>query len=277
MEIFSLGNKKYQVKKDWIQLPQNQSLNNITGISADNNGKIYVLQRSNPFMLVFSSTGELINEWSDESVSDGHYFRIAPDGRVCVADRNHHRIVVFNSFGEIVQIIGDQQKPGDLGAPFNHPTDVTVTNNGNFFVSDGYGNFSVHHFNSKGELINTWGKPGEGEGEFTVPHSVLVDKQNRILVCDRENNRVQIFDQSGKYLDEIKNIYRPMNICEDNEGFLYVTDHTPSLNLFNPDGELLGRFLTLGTVGHGVTVDENGDIYVAEMFHDKIIKFICLS
>ena len=220
-------------------------------------------------MLVFSNDGELINEWSDETLSDGHYFTITADGRVCVVDRNHHRIVIFNSSGEILQIIGDQQNPGGLGVPFNHPTDVTVTDTGDFFVSDGYGNFSVHHFNSNGELINTWGKPGKGEGEFTVPHSVLVDQQNRILVADRENNRVQIFNQSGEYLDEIENLYHPMNIYEDKDGYLYVTDQTPTLNLFNPNGELLGRFLTLGTVGHGVTVDENGDIYIAEMFHDK--------
>jgi len=67
-----------------------------------------------------------------------------------------------------------------------------------------------------------------------------------------------------------------MNIYEDKDGFLYVTDQTPTLNLYNPNGEFLGRFLTLGTIGHGVTVDENGDIYIAEMFDDKVIKFIRL-
>ncbi|MEH7122329.1 hypothetical protein V7127_03670 [Bacillus sp. JJ1773] len=277
MEIFTLGDKKYQAKRDWIQLPKDKSLNNISGISTDNKGRIYVLQRSNPFMLIFSKDGELVDEWFDETLSDGHYFRITVDGRVCVVDRNHHRIVIFNSSGEILQVIGDQENPGGLGVPFNHPTDVTVNDNGDFFVSDGYGNFSVHHLNSSGELINTWGIPGKGEGEFTVPHSVLIDQQDRVLVADRENNRVQIFNQKGEYLDEIKNLYRPMSIYEDKDGFFYVTDQSPTLSLLSPNGELLGRFLTLGTIGHGVTVDENGDIYIAEMFQDMIIKFIRLS
>lgn len=277
MEVFRLGDNKYQVKRDWIQLPQSKTLKNISAISADNNGHVYVLQRSNPFMLVFSNQGELVDEWFNETVSDGHYFRITADGRVCVVDRNHHRIVIFNRSGEILQIIGDQQNPGGLGVPFNHPTDVTATENGDFFVSDGYGNFSVHHLNSSGELINTWGRPGKGEGEFTTPHSILADQQNRVLVVDRENNRVQIFNQSGKYLGELNNLNGPMNIYEDKEGFLYVTDQTPALVLFNPSGELLGRFLTVGTVGHGVSVDKNGDIYIAEMFHDMIIKFIRLT
>jgi DNA-binding beta-propeller fold protein YncE len=277
MEVFSLGHHQYRVKRDWIKLPQNKPLNHISGVSTDNDGHIYVLQRSNPFMLIFSNDGELLDEWYDETLSDGHYFRLTNDGRVCVVDRNHHRIVIFNRSGQILQVIGDQQNPGRLGIPFNHPTDVSVTDQGNFFVSDGYGNFSVHHLDSNGGLINTWGKPGKGKGEFTVPHSVLVDQRDRVLVVDRENNRVQIFNQSGNYLGEINHLYRPMNIYEDKDGFFYVTDQTPTVKLFHSNGELLGRFLTLGTIGHGVTVDENGDIYIAEMFHDEIIKFIRLS
>lgn len=278
MNIFGLGTRRYQVKTDWLQLPVNKRLHNLSAITNDNQGRIYVLQRSQPFMLVFSYDGELVDEWYDETVMDGHYCRATKDGRICVADRNNHRIVVFNRSGEIIQIIGQEKNyPGDFGAPFNHPTDATVNDKGEFFVSDGYGNFHVHHLNANGELIKTWGGPGQAAGQFATPHSILVDKEGRVLVADRENNRVQIFNQHGEYIGELNNLYHPMDVYEDHDGFLYITDQTPSLSLFSPQGELLGRFLTFGTVGHGVTVDEHGDIYVAEMFHDKITKFILLS
>lgn len=278
MNIFGLGPRRYQVKRDWLQLPSGKALHNLSAITNDNQGRIYVLQRSQPFMLVFSYEGELIDEWFNDTVMDGHYVRATKDGRICVADRNNHRIVIFNRSGEIVQMIGQEKNhPGDFGVPFNHPTDCTVNDKGEFFVSDGYGNFHVHHLNAAGELIRSWGGPGQGPGQFTTPHSVLVDRTGRVLVADRENNRVQIFNQQGKYLGELSNLYHPMDIYEDQDGFLYVTDQTPTLSLFTSQGELLGRFLTFGTVGHGVTVDEHGDIYVAEMFHDQITKYLLIA
>lgn len=277
MTVFGLGDNKYQVERQWAQLPQARSLNNISAISTDNNGHIYVLQRDDPFMLVFSYDGDLVNEWFDETLIDGHYFSITSDGRVFVVDRDHHRIVIYNDSGTVHQVIGDFQHPGVLGAPFNHPTDVAITINGDIFVSDGYGNFCVHRLNATGKLINSWGKPGKGRGEFSTPHAIFVDQQDRVLVADRENNRIQLFNQDGSYLGEIKDLYHPMDIFEDKDGFIYVTDQTPTLNMFSPKGELIGRCRTFGTYGHGVTVDQNGDIYIAEMFPDCITKLVCLS
>src|SRR5699024_5494911 len=104
-------------------------------------------------------------------------------------------------------------------------------------VSDGYGNAHVHHYNKSEALINTWGGLGTEAGRFITPHAVLVDLKGRVLVTDRENNRVQIFDQSGNYLKELNNVFHPMDICQDKDGFIYVTDQVPSLHVFTPEDE----------------------------------------
>lgn len=277
MLIFRLGPRTYRVEKQWARLPQSISLDSISAVSVNTKGQIMVLRRSDPFLLLFSKEGELISHWSNESIIDGHYFRVTKDGRVLVVDRDHHRIVAFNTEGEILQVIGDYQKPGKLGALFNHPTDVAVNANGEFFVSDGYGNSCVHHLSPTGELIKTWGKQGTGNGEFSIPHSILVDEKDQVLVADRENNRIQIFNQSGEYLNEIKDLYHPMNMFKDNDGYIYVTDQTPRLNMFDSEGELIGRCRTFGFFGHGVAVDEANDIYIAEMIPDSITKLVRLS
>lgn len=86
------------------------------------------------------------------------------------------------------------------GGPFNLPTDIDLTPAGEIFVTDGYGNARVHKFAADGTHLLFWGEPGTGPGEFNLPHAVWVARDGRVLVADRENDRVQVFDQNGKLL-----------------------------------------------------------------------------
>src|SRR5690606_6979724 len=125
--------------------PDDISLKNISAVSVDQQGRVFALLRSDPFMLVFSSEGELIDKWYDETVIDGHYFSVTSDNKILVVDRDNHRIIEFSDKGEILNIIGTSHKPGSLGMPFSHPTDVFMNSQGEYFISDGYGNTRVHH------------------------------------------------------------------------------------------------------------------------------------
>jgi len=272
MLIFRLGSKRYKVHKDWGNLTNPHSFKNISAITTNPNGEVLVLQRSQPFLLIFTKDGEWIDSWKNEAVVDGHYLHVTPDGKVIVVDRDQHRLAIFNQKGKLVNIIGESQFPGGPGTPFNHPTDLTITEDGHFYVADGYGNSSIHHFDHDWNLLHTWGSKGMEKGSFFTPHAIEVDNRQRLFIADRENNRVQIFDQGGKYIWEIGNVYHPMDICIDQKGFIYITDQIPSINLYNPEGILLGRCRTFGKYGHGITVDRQGSVYVAEMFPDGLTK-----
>ena len=67
-------------------------------------------------------------------------------------------------------------------------------------MTDGYGNARVHKFAADGTYLFSWGEPGTGPGQFALPHGVWIDRRGRVLICDRENDRVQVFDQAGKLL-----------------------------------------------------------------------------
>eukprot|EP00944_MAST-04C_sp_MAST-4C-sp1_P007906 g7906.t1 len=128
---------------------------------------------------------------------------LCPEGRVVV------------EIEEMKEIIGSihEAPPKQSGRMFNRPTDICVHRvSGDLFVSDGYGNSCVHRLNSRGEHIKSWGKSGTDPGLFNLPHSITIAYANsnvdsnfsckidRVLVADRENQRVQIFDLNGQYL-----------------------------------------------------------------------------
>ena len=71
---------------------------------------------------------------------------------------------------------------------------------GNIFVSDGYINSRVAMFDKNGNIIGSFGEPGTGQGQFNTPHTIAIDAQDNIYVGDRGNGRIQVFDNSGKFL-----------------------------------------------------------------------------
>ena len=87
---------------------------------------------------------------------------------------------------------------GRGGPPFNRPTNVAVAPSGELYVSDGYGNCKVHRFSAEGELIQSWGEPGKGPGQFNLPHGVAVAADGRVLGADRENHRIPVFNPATR-------------------------------------------------------------------------------
>jgi hypothetical protein len=129
-----------------------------------------------------------------------------------LTDDLHHTVRQFTPEGKLLLTLGDPDKPSTLhgGKPFNRPTHVALCpKNGDIYVSDGYGNSRVHKYDPKGRLLFSWGEPGTDPGCFNIPHNIATDAEGRVYVADRENHRVQIFDEKGKYLTQLQNLYRP--------------------------------------------------------------------
>lgn len=271
-----LGDRRYRVERDWCRPPANVSFSGLSQLSLDSRGRVYLYQRSDPPVLVFEPSGAFLKAWGHDRIADAHGIFIAADDKVFLVDRDAHEILIFDTEGEQIGALGERHAPR-FEAPFNHPTDAAVAPDGDIFVADGYGNSAVHRFSPEGELILTWGKPGSGPGEFSTPHAVWVDKDGRILVADRENDRIQIFDREGAYLDEWRDFYHPMDIFQDERGMTFVTDQIPRLSMIDPEGRLAGRCRAVWTMAHGISGNAEGDLFLAEMQPNRVTKLTRLS
>jgi DNA-binding beta-propeller fold protein YncE len=158
----------------------------------------------------------------------------------------------------------------------NGPSDVVIAKNGDIFVSDGEStNTRVVKFSKDGKFIKFWGTKGGGPGELNLPHGIAIDSQGRLYVADRTNKRIQVFDQDGKYLDQMTQFGAPAAIFITKDDTLYVAAGAPEnrLTIGTKDGKVLERIDGLNAP-HWVTVDSTGAIYIAEVAGQSVLKFV---
>jgi streptogramin lyase len=167
---------------------------------------------------------------------------------------------------------------------------VAVAKSGDVYVSDGYANARVHRFGLDGELLQSWGEPGPGRGQFHTPHSLWVLDDGRVMVADRQNERIQFFGPDGGYLGEWTDIQRPQDLFVDAHGLVYVAELSwlpgddaprrgtvtayipPRVSVFDLSGNLLLRWSDPDptkpgyfSAPHGIWVDDEGALYLAEV------------
>jgi DNA-binding beta-propeller fold protein YncE len=190
-------------------------------------------------------------------------------------------VLKLSSEGKLLASFGEQGKPGEDATHFNKPTDVAFAPNGDVYVSDGYGNSRVVRFSHDGKYLGAWGKKGTGEGEFNLPHAVVVDRRGRVYVADRENARIQVFTPEGKFITQWRDTGHPYGLYLTPDERLFVTDgiaHT--LSLFDLNGKRLGQYGMPGKgpgefdLPHLLTVDGEGAVYVCEINGKRIQKLI---
>jgi NHL repeat len=125
-----------------------------------------------------------------------------------------------------------------------------------------------------------WGTRGTGNGQLQTPHSIAIDKNRRVYVADRANNRIQVFDENGTYLDQFPNIQQPYHIRISDDGFLWVFSGPLDKFLkYDLTGHLLYSWGTHGTIPglfwavHEFSADTDGNLYTAEVFGGRSQKF----
>ena len=268
-----MGDRRYRLETPWGKLPDGMPFEQVSQVAVDSGGRVYVLQRGVLPVLVFDRTGHYLHALGEGLILDAHGIAAAPDDRIAVIDRDAHEIVIFDPKGLPLQTLGKRGAPR-LGLPFNHPTDAAFARDGEIYVSDGYGNSAVHRFAADGTYLASWGSPGAGPGAFTTPHAIWVDRAERVLVADRENNRVQLFTRDGAFIDSWGDFYHPMDIFEDDRGFLFVTDQIPRVSMLAPDGTLVGRCRPVLNGAHGIWGDSDGSLYCAEVNPSRVTKLV---
>jgi DNA-binding beta-propeller fold protein YncE len=270
---------EFEPVSGFLHLPDRIELGRCSAVSiSGKTGELFLFHRDKQPILCFDREGELLRSWGDDVIATAHGLRIDAEDNVWVTDVGNHRVFKFTPQGRLLLSLGTG-KPGNDNDQFSMPTDIAFGENGNVYISDGYGNSRVMKFSSKGRLITTWGTLGVGEGEFHLPHSILVDKKHRVLVGDRENDRIQVFDADGKLLD-IWNGFAPFGMAFDHEQRLFVADGRANkilqldatgrvVHSWGGMGKALGQF----RMPHMLAFDKTGNLYVAEVDGMRVQKF----
>lgn len=270
------GDYRYELVPSWPKLPRYWSFGAVADAAVSSSDEVYVFSRGLHPLTVWDLEGNFITSWGEGRFSAmPHGVTIAPNGNVWLVDRDYHVATEHTQDGTLVRTLGNKLDPSPTfyGQPFNMPTALAIAPAGHLFVSDGYGNRRVHKFTPEGELLLSWGSPGTAPGEFALVHGVWVDAAGRVLVCDRENARIQIFNEDGEYVEEWSDFHSP-NIAVVHGDVVYVTEllHGGVVSLWTLDGTLITRWSGSEGPGkgtlirpHGLCVDSQGSIYVTEV------------
>src|SRR5438045_3470182 len=221
---------RFELVPDWEQLPGGWSHGDVAGVAVDSSDRVFVFNRGEHPVIIYNRDGSFVGSWGEGIFTRPHGITIHDDVVYC-ADDTDHTVRALTLDGQLLWSLGTLNQPSDTGyspegrsnllsikrgaGPFNRPTRLAVAPNGELYVSDGYGNARIHRFSPKGELIQSWGEPGSKPGQFNLPHSVWVHTDGRVFVCDRENDRVQIFRRSGELLEMWTDLTRPGDLLID--------------------------------------------------------------
>ncbi len=276
--VVRLGDRRYRVERPFGDLPPGGVVSDVACCSR---GHAFVLIRRDaycdepgPAIVELDPEGRRLAAWGGEAVLDGHMLAIDAHDRIHVVDRDAHEIVIFDRDGHRLGGLGNRHRPGE---PFAHPTDVCFTAGGEILVSDGYANALVHRFTVDGEAIGRFGTPGEAPGAFKTPHCVWAMQDGRIVVADRDNDRLQLFAATGELLGVWRDHVRPMHVWGDGHGLLFVSDQVPRLSLLDAEGRLLGRCRPVLNGAHGGSIDPWGNLYLAEINPSRVTRLVRLD
>jgi DNA-binding beta-propeller fold protein YncE len=280
----------YEVIENWAKLPGDWSFKEVGGVGVDAQDNVYVFNRGAHPMMVFDRDGNFLRSWGEGIFPRAHGVTMGPDETMFLSDDGDHTVRKCTLDGKVLFTLGTSGQPAAFmsGHPFNRCTHVAIDpRNGDFYVSDGYGNARVHKYTPNGKLLFSWGESGTDPGEFNIVHNIATDKDGWVYVADRENHRIQVFDPNGKFETQWVNMARPCGLYLDQKsGLAYIGELGaaigpnaqgrklgPRVSIYNTQGQLQAR---LGDQSegeapgqfiapHGICIDSRRDIYVGEV------------
>ena len=303
----------YRTIEHWYQLPEGRTIGSTSGVAVDSKGHIWVAERCGVNscrdsqlapVFEFDASGKMLRNWGAGMFVFPHGLTVDKDDNLWITDGQGvegkgHQVFKFNPDGKVLMTLGKAGVPGDGPDTFNQPNAVAIAPNGDIFVSDGHNtgrnNARVVKFSKDGKFIKQWGGHGSGAGQFEMPHTLAFDSKGRLFVGDRGNNRIQIFDQDGKFLAEMKQFGRPSGVYIDKNDTIYVADsesaeggtYAPhpgwkrgirigsakdgTVTAFIPDPSP-GAGAT--SAAEGVVADAAGNVYGAEVGPKDVKKYV---
>ena len=326
----------FEADAEFVRLPEGQNFGEVPAVAVNSLGHVFVFTRSNPTgggpaygmhaaqLYEFDATGEFIREHGHGlyAWAFAHGLRIDANDNIWTVDKGSNMVVRMTPRGRIVWVFGRKPESSSENArPFEHvdpplppqdgrfrePTDVAFDSAGNIYISDGYVNSRVAKYDVNGDWVKSWGEPGDSPGEFHLPHSIAIDRNDNVYVGDRTNARIQVFDVDGNFLrmfsvatpirpgsravngptpedlDNVAGNGAPNSLCiPPGSDVIYVGESTFPGRIIKAslDGEVLGVIGNSGrnpgefSGAHGLACPSENVLFVAETSNSRVQKLI---
>lgn len=292
---------EYEVDPAWPQRPAEFGpAAAVPAIAVDAEDRIWCLERGLVPVQVYAVDGRLIKSWGQGQFKSVHSLRFDGRGNVWIADYANHVVQQFTPDGKLLRTLGTPGQAGEDPAHFNQPTDMAITPAGDVFVSDGYGNRRVVHFDPQGKFVKAWGGYGSGPGQFCLPHQIVADSRGILYVADRNSGRILLFDQQGKFLDQWSQLIMPWGLTITPDDQLWVCGSSPQAwyrdgSYPPPKDQIFMRFSTDGRLRqlwtvpmgldgqekpgqcnwlHAAAVDSQGNLYAGDIIGKRMQKLV---
>ena len=244
------------------------ALGMVSWVSSSQDGTVYLLQRGDTAdpVIAIDRHGTVLRSWGKGLYVMPHAIRVDPQGNVWTTDAASSHVIKFSPQGKVLLdlVVGGQPTP--CRNNFCSTTDIAFAANGHLFIADGYANARVLEYTADGTKLREWGTSGTGPGQFVLPHSIQIDRAGVVYVADRENGRVQRFDQTGRFLGEWAGYGKTFGLKADG-GFMWLATQPRQQPNLSP-GWLLKVNTTTGAVAgwvpsagnHGMDVMASGEL-----------------
>ncbi|MFN0164045.1 MAG: peptidyl-alpha-hydroxyglycine alpha-amidating lyase family protein [Burkholderiales bacterium] len=293
--ILGEGEHRYRVVEDWARIPEGWEFKDVAAVAVDSRDQVYVFNRGEHPMMVFDREGNFLRSWGEGTFPHAHGLSIDAQDNLYCTDDGGHFVRKCAPDGRVLLEIGVPGKPAPFmsGEPFHRCTHTALSPAGDIYVSDGYGNARIHKYSPDGKLLFSWGAPGTDPGQFNIAHNIATDDEGWVYVADRENHRVQVFDERGRYETQWANLHRPCGLfcCRGATPRFVIGELGPAmpvnrnhpnigprLSIVDAAGKLIARLggeagpgLETGkfVAPHGLALDSRGDIYVGEVSYTE--------
>jgi sugar lactone lactonase YvrE len=280
----------YVVAPTPVTLPDGMTMGATASVAFDAKGHLFVLTRGDKTFFEFNPDGTFIRAFGDKLFTRSHGLRIDREGNLWATDVGGHVVVKLNREGQPLLTIGTKGEAGEWNEAagsrkLNQPNDVVIAANGDVFVAQGHtpgpnGDARVLKFDKTGKFITSWGGKGSGPGQFQVAHGIAIDAKGLVWVADRENQRIQVFNQDGAFVREVKYKGLPCSIDIGRQYMYMVNGFAGQVLKLDLDGKVLAA---LGKPGKGpgefgeahmIAVNQRDEIYVADSVNAALVKFV---